>query len=272
MGGVDQRKVLVVTGASSGIGEALALKYSQSGYAVVLAARNEQKLKQLEGRILEGGGDALAVVADVSRQDDCKNLINQAIRKYGRLDILINNAGISMRSLFKDLHMDVFHRLMEVNFWGTVYCTHYALPYLLESGGSVVGVSSVAGFKGLPARAAYSSSKAAMHGFLDVLRLENRKTGVHVLLACPGFTASNIRKNALTADGSPQGETPRDENKMMSAREVANHIFGAVKKRKSMIVLTKEGKMAWWLSRFFPKWLDKIVYNQMAKEPGSPIS
>ncbi len=266
-----QMKIVIVTGASSGIGEALALKYAQSGYGVVLAARNKEKIEHLEENIRRNGGEARAVVTDVSREEDCKNLIHQTIKLYGRLDILINNAGISMRAMFHDLQMDVFHRLMDVNFWGAVYCTHHAFPFLLEARGSVVGVSSVAGFKGLPARAAYSASKAAMHGFLDVLRMETRKTGMHVLLACPGFTASNIRKNALTADGSSQEETPRDEDKMMSPDEVANHIYIAVKKRKRMIVLSKEGKITWWINWFFPKWLDKIVYNQMAKEPDSPL-
>jgi short-subunit dehydrogenase len=160
---------------------------------------------------------------------------------------------------------------MDVNFWGTVYCTKHALPYLLKSKGSVVGVSSIAGLKGLPARTGYSASKFAMNGFMETLRIENLKTGLHVLMAFPGFTASNIRNTALAADGSMQGESPRDEGKMMSAEEVAAHIYKAVVKRKNKIVLTTQGKLTVLLNKFFPNWMDKQVYNHMAKEPDSPF-
>ena len=143
---------------------------------------------------------------------------------------------------------------------------------MLRSGGSVVGVSSIAGYKGLPARSGYSASKFALQGFLECLRIENRKTGLHVLIACPGFTSSNIRKTALSKDGSMQGESPREEAKMMPPETVARHMLRAVAKRKRTLVLTRQGRLTVWLSKFFPAWTDKLVYDHMAKEPDSPFA
>ncbi|MEI8205236.1 MAG: SDR family NAD(P)-dependent oxidoreductase, partial [Bacteroidota bacterium] len=170
------------------------------------------------------------------------------------------------------LELKVIKKVMDVNFWGAVYCTHYALPHLLKTGGSVVGVSSIAGYKGLPGRTGYSASKFALQGFLEVLRIENLKTNLHVLIACPGFTASNIRKTALAKDGSQQGESPRAEEKMMSAELVAEEIVKAIIKRKKLLLLTTQGKMTVLLNKFFPFFMDKMVYNHMAKEPDSPFS
>ncbi len=263
-------KVVIITGASSGIGKALVQKLAIKGATVVMAARSLDKLRELEKEI-SGKGDTLAVKADVSREEDCRKIMDAAVEKFGRIDVLINNAGISMRSLFIDTELEVIRKLMDVNFWGTVTCTKYALPHLLKTKGSVVGVSSIAGFKGLPGRVGYSSSKFAMHGFLDVLRTENLKTGLHVLLACPGFTASNIRKTALAGDGNVQGESPRDESKMMTAEEVADRILSAIEKEKRTLVLTGQGKITVFLSKFFPKLLDKLTYNHLAKEPDSPF-
>jgi short-subunit dehydrogenase len=152
-----------------------------------------------------------------------------------------------------------------------VYCTKYALPSILKNKGSVVGVSSIAGKKGLPGRTGYSSSKFSLEGFLDALRTENIKKGLHVLVACPGFTASRIRQTALAADGQTQGESPRDEQKMMSAEQVADEIFIAIKNRKRDLILTFNGKLTVFLNKIIPAWLDKIVYNHMAKEPDSPF-
>jgi short-subunit dehydrogenase len=176
-----------------------------------------------------------------------------------------------MRALFKDVELEVIRKLMDVNFWGTVYCTKYALPYLLKSNGSLVGISSIAGYKGLPGRAGYSASKFAIHGFLEVVRIENMKKGLHVLIACPGFTASNIRKSSLVADGSHQGESPRSESKMMSAEEVADRLIRAIDKRKHRLILTTNGRLTVYLNKFFPKFMDKMVYNHLAKEPDSPF-
>jgi len=264
-------KVAIVTGASSGIGLATAKELGKQGAKVVLVARSTEKLSKLQNEMQVAGYQSIAITADVSNEKDCQRLIEETVATYGKIDILINNAGISMRALFKDLTLDVLKQLMAVNFWGTVYCTKYALPHLLATKGSVVGVSSIAGFVGLPARTGYSASKYAMKGFLDTLRTENLKTGLHVMLIAPGFTASNIRNTALTADGSQQQETPRDEDKMMSAETVAKYLVKGIQKKKREIILTGEGKLTVFLNKFFPKQMDKIVYNHMAKEPDSPL-
>lgn len=266
-----ENKVVIITGASSGIGEACAKEFANRGFNVVIAARNQEKLTLIADEISKIGAEVIAVKCDVSVKEDCKNLIEQTISKFGKIDVLINNAGISMRAIFNDMELEVLEKVMAINFYGTVYCTKYALPYLLKNRGSVVGVSSIAGYLGLPARTGYSASKYAMQGFLDALRTENLKTGLHVMVACPGFTASNIRNTALSANGSAQGETPRDESKMMTAEQVAIAIINGIEKKKRTLVLTTEGKLAVFLGKFFPKFIEKQVYNKMAKEPNSPI-
>ncbi|MGE5318448.1 MAG: SDR family oxidoreductase, partial [Chloroflexota bacterium] len=209
---------------------------------------------------------------DVSKEEDCKKLIEKTYSHFNGIDILINNAGISMRAAFKNTDLKVLHKLMDINFWGTVYCTKFALPYILESKGSVVGIISVAGHIGLPGRTGYSASKFAVRGFLDTLRAENMNSGLHVLVAAPGFTSSNIRNSALTSDGTQQGETPRDESKMMPAETAAKKIINALLKRKSSIVLTFwEGKFTVCLNKFFPNIVSKLAFNHMKKEPDSPF-
>jgi len=177
-----------------------------------------------------------------------------------------------MRAMFKDMDLEVMHRIMDVNFYGTVYCTKYALPFLLDSKGSLVGIISIAGYLGLPARTAYSASKFAIRGFLDTIRIEHLHSGLHVLVAAPGFTASEVRKVALNANGSVQGDTPRNEGAMMSAEICAFKIVEAIKKRKRSLILTFiEGKFSVFLGKFLPSLLDKLTYNHMAKEPDSPL-
>ena len=237
-----------------------------------MGARNLDELHKIETDLKSRGVDALSVQTDVTREADCKNLIEKTVERFGKIDILVNNAGISMRALFEDLELDVIRRLMDVNFWGTVYCTKFALPYILKAKGSLVGIISVAGFLGLPGRTGYSASKFAVRGFLNTLRVENLKKGLHVLVAAPGFTASNIRKTALVADGHQQGDSPRAENKMMSAERCAQIIVNGVVKRKREIVMTLvEGKISVFLSKWFPSLLDKLAYSHMAKEPDSPF-
>ena len=266
-----KNKIVIVTGASSGIGKATALIFAQKGAHLVLAARSVAKLNILLEQLTPFGVEVLIVPTDVSKEADCKNLMDKALEKFGRIDVLVNNAGISMRAAFADLELDVLKKVMDVNFWGTVFCTRYAMGSILKSKGSIVGVSSIAGYKGLPGRTGYSSSKFAMHGFLESIRIENLKKGIHVLIACPGFTASNIRNTALDSNGSVQGETPRDEQKMMQPEEVAKAIVIAVEKRKDRLTLTTNGKLTVFLNKFFPKMVDKLVFNHMSKEPGSPF-
>lgn len=267
-----KNKVVIVTGASSGIGEALVYEYAKRGAKIVMAARSFAKLETIRKDLEKQNIECLAVATDVSVEKDCENLIKLTVEKFGKIDILINNAGISMRALFKDLELDVLRKVMDVNFWGTVYCSKYAIPYLLQQKGSLVGVISIAGYVGLPARTGYSASKFAVRGFLDTIRVENLKEGLHVLVAAPGFTASNIRNGALTKDGSIQGDSPRDEGKMMSSEEVAQRIIKAIDKRKASLILTFiEGKFAVFLGKTLPRLLEKLTYKHMAKEGDSPI-
>ncbi len=263
--------VIIITGGSSGIGKALAEEFGKHGSKVLITGRNQSDLQAAVDELRQKGIIISGFPADVSRPEDNRNMAAEAIRVYGKIDVLINNAGISMRALFEEVDLDVVRKVMDINFYGVLYATQSCLPEIMKNKGSVVGISSIAGYRGLPGRTGYSASKFALNGFLEVLRTEMLKKGVHVLTACPGFTASNIRKRSLVNDGSAQGESPRDEATMMTAQECARYIYRATVKRKKVIILTAQGKLTVFLNKWFPGWMDKIVYNVMAKEHGAPI-
>ncbi len=263
-------KVVVITGASSGIGRALAEKYAAEGFRLVLAARRIERLVELQKRL--SNVDVLPVKTDVSIEEDCKKLIDSAVEKFGRIDILINNAGISMRAAFENVDTAVLRRVMDVNYWGTVYCTKYALPYILKQKGSIVGVISTGGYIGLPGRTGYSGSKFAVRGFLDTVRIEYLRAGLHVLVAAPGFTASEIRETALVANGNQQGKTPRNESKMMSAERCAAIMYRAIKnRRRKMIISFWDGKVVVLVAKLWAWIVDQILYVVFSKEPDSPL-
>lgn len=264
-----QHKTVMITGATSGIGRALALAFFQAGANVAVCGRRQATLDEMQKEY--NSTHFHTHVADVSKETDCKAFIDSTLEKFGRIDILINNAGISMRALFKDTEVDVLRTLMDVNFWGTVYCTKYALPSIQANKGTIVGVSSIAGYRGLPGRTGYSASKFAMQGFLEALRTENLHTGVNVMWVCPGFTTSNIRNTALDKTGHSQEETPLKEEQLMSAEEVAQHTIKAISKRKRTLVLTSQGRFTVLLSKTLPGLLDKLVFSHFKKEPGSPL-
>lgn len=267
-----KHKVIIITGASSGIGKACAEEFAKRGANLVLAARQYVTLCEITADLEKRYGiQAVAVQADVSKEEDCQQLIKQALVTFGKIDVLINNAGLSMRALFNELDLSVLKNLMDVNFWGTVYCTKYALPEILKTKGSIVGVSSIAGYRGLPGRTGYSSSKFAMNGFMESLRTELLKTGVHVMVACPGFTASNIRVAALAKDGASHGETSMEEGKMMSAEEVASNIVDGIAARKRTLVMTGQGKLTVWINKLFPALADKLVFKHFTKERNALI-
>lgn len=264
-------KVVVITGGSSGIGKALAQHFGSKGSKIVITGRKKEELDLAVQQLEDMGIDCLSHQGDVSRDEDNKQLVESVINKYGKIDVLINNAGISMRALFQETDLDVIRKVMEINFFGAVNATHYCLPHILKSKGSIIGISSIAGYRGLPGRTGYSASKFALNGFLESLRTELLKTGVHVLTACPGFTASNIRKRSLTKDGAAQGDSPRAEEKMMTAEECARHIYQATVSRKKTLVLTSQGKLTVFLNKWASGMMDKMVYNAMAKEENSPF-
>jgi len=263
-----QNKVIVITGGSSGIGKALANIALSQGARVAVCGRDRNKLS---GQFPQAGEQLLCFQADVSKEQDCAAFVEAVVTKWGGIDVLVNNAGISMRALFEELDLKVLKELMDINFWGAVYVTKYALPSIRQRKGVIAGVSSIAGYRGLPCRTGYSASKFAMQGFLEALRTELLHTGTHVMWVCPGFIASNIRNVARGADGSAQKETPLDESKLMSAEECAGIIIKGIERRKRTIVMTGQGKLTVWMNKLFPSLSDKLVYNHFLKEPDSPL-
>ena len=254
-----KNKVVVITGGSDGIGKAIIEALVPLGAKIATCGRNADKLNLLQQQY--STDILLTAVADVSNYNDCKKFIDATIQIFGGIDILINNAGISMRALLKDADVEVIKKVMNINFDGTVHCTKLALDSIIERKGTIVGVSSVAGFRGLPGRTGYSASKFAVNGFLEALRTELLDSGVNVMWICPGFTASNIRNAALTKDGSQQGQTPLDEHSLMTAQECARITIKAIEKRKRTVIYTIGDKRTVWLNKLLPGLTDKLVRN-----------
>ncbi|MEX0881890.1 MAG: SDR family oxidoreductase [Cyclobacteriaceae bacterium] len=266
-----KNKVIIITGATSGIGEACARTFGKQGAKIWITGRSQVKLDNTLRSLQKEGIECSGAICDASQESHNKKLAEDVLSEYGRIDVLVNNAGISMRALFRALDLKVFHQVMEINFWGTVYATKFCLEEIIRNKGTIIAVSSINGFRGTPARTAYTASKFAMNGFFESLRTEVMKLGVNILVVCPGFTASNIRNQALTADGTSQKESPRDESKMMSSEEVSLAILQALKKGKRDLVLTREGKLVSFLNKWVPGIMDQIVYRHMAREKDSPF-
>jgi short-subunit dehydrogenase len=252
-------KVVIVTGGTDGIGKALVEELLQKGAKVATCGRDNDKLYHLQSSF--PSSPLHTMVADVSKENDCRRFIETTVKFFGGIDILINNAGISMRALLKDASTEVIRKIMDINFFGAVYCTKYALDFIIERKGTIVGVSSIAGYRGLPGRSGYSASKWALQGWLESIKTELMNDGVHVMWVCPGFTASNIRFAALNKDAEAGGESKMDEGGMMSAEECAGHIIYAIEKKKRTLVLTFTGKRTVFVNKFFPKLADKLTYN-----------
>lgn len=257
-------KVVVVTGGTDGIGKALVDALLKMGAKVATCGRNHDKLYQLQAEY--PSAFLHTMVADVSSENDCRRFMETTIKNFGGIDILINNAGVSMRALLKEATTEVIKKVMDINFYGTVYCTKYALDSIIERKGTIVGVSSIAGYRGLPGRSGYSASKFAVQGWLEAIKTELMADGVHVMWVCPGFTTSNIRNAALNKDSKSHGDTPMDESKMMTAEECAEHILTSVRKKKRTLVLTFTGKRTVFMQKFFPKLADKLTYKFFFKE------
>ncbi len=257
-------KVVLVTGGTDGIGKALVTTLLDYGAKVATCGRNHDRLYELQST--HPSAPLHTLVADVSREQECKRFIESSLKVFERIDILINNAGISMRGLLKDLDIRVIEQVMGVNFFGAAYCTRFALPHLIKSQGTIVGVSSIAGYRGLPGRTAYSASKFALQGFLEALKTELKDDNVHVMWVCPGFTSSGIRNRALNDKGEQQEENPMDEAKLMPADVCANLLLNAIRKKKRTLVLTFTGKQTVFFNKFFPAWADKLVHKFYFKD------
>jgi short-subunit dehydrogenase len=257
-------KIVVITGGSDGIGKALVAQFLALGAKVATCGRNENKLSLLATEF--PSSNLYTAQVDVSKQDQSEAFIKQVVDNWGRIDILINNAGISMRALVSEVSVQTLQNVMDINFWGTVYCTKAALASIQQNKGVIVGVSSIAGYRGLPGRSGYSASKFALNGWLEALKTELYASGTHVMWVCPGFTTSNIRNAALDKNAKAQGESPMDEGAMMSSEQCATHIIHAIEKRKRSLVLTFTGKRTVFMNKFFPAWADKLVHHFFFKD------
>jgi len=253
-------KVIVVTGASEGIGRALCLALASQKPKLVLAARNQNRLSQLEEEVEYEGAQALVVPTDVSQEKACKNLIEKTISEWGHLDVLVNNAGMTMWTTLEEMEdTTIIERLMRINYFGAAYCTYYALPYLKKSTGRLVAVSSVAGLSGVPTRTAYAASKHAMFGFFDSLRIELMGTGVSVTMIAPNFVFSEIHRRALGKNGNSLGISPMQEDKIMTAEECSSQIVKAIENRDRLAILSFRGKAGRWLKLIAPVLIDKLA-------------
>jgi short-subunit dehydrogenase len=263
-------KTIILTGASAGIGRALALSLAQQGANLVLAARNQAALEETVAACTNQPGvaiasgtapRAIAIPTDVTQPKACQQLIEKALAAFGQIDLLINNAGISMLSRFDEItDLSIFEQVMQVNYLGAVYCTHYALPYLKASRGLLVAISSLCGKTAVPTRTGYVASKHAMQGFFDTLRIELQGTGVDVLVVSPGFVTTDIRQRALGANGQPLGQSPRDESKgNMSVDECVRQIIWAMERHKREHLMTLKGKVIPWAKLMTPGFVDRIA-------------
>jgi len=251
---------IIVTGASQGIGKAVCLELAARRARLTLAARDAAALEQVAAACRARGGEALAVPTDVSQPADCERLISRAVAAWGRLDALINNAGIDMIARFDEVaDLQLFERLMRVNYLGYVYPTWFALPELKRSRGRLVAVSSLAGLTGVPTRTGYAASKHAIFGFFDSLRIELAGTGVSVTLVAPDFVRSEIHRRAAGPDGQPLGHSPMQEARIMSAERCAHHIVEATRRRQRLRILSLRGRLGRYVRLLAPSLIDAIA-------------
>ncbi len=252
--------VVAITGASKGIGAELARQLAAKGAKLVLAARSEKELETVAEECRKAGAQVVTVRADVGVERDCQAIVSGAVIAFGRLDTLVNNAGATMWARFEDIKdMSILEHIMRVNYLGAVYCTHHALPFLKQTGGRIVGISSLAGKTGVPTRTGYSAAKHAMTGFFDSLRIELEGSGVTVTMIYPGFVATGIRENATGPDGKPILVSPVKEGEVMSAQECARQIVRAIEGRDREVVMTARGKIGLWLKLIAPGLIDRIA-------------
>jgi short-subunit dehydrogenase len=253
-------KTIVITGASEGIGRALALQLAPQNPNLVLAARTESRLDEVVDQCKQLGAEAVAEVTDVTDERQCGELIEGAIEAFGRIDVMVNNAGGTMWAELDDVEeISIYEDLMKLNYMSGVWCTYYALPHLKETKGLIVGVSSIAGIVGVPKRTGYCATKHAQFGFFDSLRIELDGTGVDVTMIAPDFVKTQIHKRALKGDGTPLVDTPMQESRIMTAEQCAEMIVGAMEKRQRLLICSTRGGVGRWIRLFAPKWMDNIA-------------
>ena len=259
-------RTIVITGASEGIGAELARALAAEGPNLVLAARGLERLDRVAEACRARGARTLAAQADVTRDEDCRALIDTAVAHFGAIDVLINNAGLSMHARFDEItDFSTFERLWRVNCLGTIQCTRHAYPWLKRQRGLIVGVSSLAGRTGVPARTVYCASKFAQSGFLEALRIEAEEHGVEVLIAYPGVVATEIRRRGLNAHGEPAGVSGLTEARAMPVQDCARQIVAAMRARRRELVMTTRGRVGVWLKLFAPRWVDRMARAALAK-------
>src|SRR6186713_1645406 len=253
-------KVVAITGASKGIGAELARQLAARGARLVLAARSEKELEEVAADCRKAGATVVTVKADVTNERDCQAIVSGGVVAFGRLDALVNNAGATMWARFEDIEdMSILERIMQVNYMGAVYCTKHALPYLRQSRGVLVGISSLAGRVGVPTRTGYSASKHAMTGFFDSLRIELADSGVAVTMIYPGFVSTGIRENATGPDGKPILVSPVKEGEVMKVEDCVARIVKAIERREREVVMTARGRFGRWLRLVAPGLVDRIA-------------
>jgi len=256
-----QGQVVIVTGASAGIGEALALQLANQGAKVVIAARRAERLEEVAAECRSLGGEVLAVPTNVSDEAQCKALIEKAVEKFGRLDLLVNNAGLAASALFDEFpNLGLFKHTVDVNFYGVVYCTYYALPFLKQTKGRIVAISSLGGKAALPYNTPYCASKYALHGFYDALRMELRQHGVSCTVICPSWVATEFHEAQLNKDGVPRGAAGRAyyTKRTMTAEHCAQITLNAAFKRRREVVMGPGG-LAVWLKALAPGFVDWLA-------------
>jgi NAD(P)-dependent dehydrogenase (short-subunit alcohol dehydrogenase family) len=265
----DGRTVLI-TGAAGGLGRALALGFAAAGARIVALDRDSAGLESLGAELRSVGRDCLALPCDVTDAAACERTVAVGVGRYGGLDVLVNNAGMSHRSAFERTDPAVIRRVMEVNFFGAVNCTKAALPALLAARGLVIAISSVAGYTPLIARTGYAASKHAMHGFFESLRTELAPRGVAVTMVCPSFIATHIDRNALGGDGRPVRHAQVKVGRALTAGAAAARIVAAASHRPRMVFVGRTARQAWWLSRVAPGLYERIMARRLAAEMGEP--
>ena len=264
--------VTLITGASDGIGAEIARQLAaqqKAGAALVLAGRSQQKLDAVAEQCRVHGAQTLCVAMDVGHEAQCRSLVDQALQQFGRIDTLVNNAGISAQALFSDVKAEDLHwyeTLMKVNHWGAVWCTHAALPHLKASSGRIVAVGSLAGLVGVPGRTAYSATKFAMTGFFEALRIELKPAGVSVTTAYPGVVATQIRYRGYNARGEPAGSSGLKEDDAMPVEECARQIIDGMTARKREVVMSARGKLGRFLKLVAPGLVEKMALAALKDE------